>query len=226
MKNFEELMAATSPASIGDRIRSARKTIGLNQAALAERVGVSQPAVANWESGVHDPRRLVIIKLADALGVTPEWLASGARSAAEEDTHPAAPYIRRAIRHTPVIGLAAAARLIEEPDFDPHSVAEDYIPVTTGAERVFAIINNDDAVNRAFPRNTLVVIDYADQKPADGVFCLVASDALPLLRRWREGGDRSHPRLEPYTDGPQPPTLIVEPETRVIGCARVSIRFH
>ena len=47
-------------STIGDRIRQARKAAGLNQAGLAARIGVSQPAVANWESGVHDPRRLML----------------------------------------------------------------------------------------------------------------------------------------------------------------------
>ena len=165
----------------------------MSQIDLAKRVGVSQPAVANWESGVHDPRRLMIAKIADALEVSPDWLAGGARSSAEADKHPAAAYIRRPIQHTPLISFAEAAKLYANPDGDPHAVAQDYIPVTTSAEKLFALFVDDEAVNLAFPKETLVVIDYSDRKPADGAFGLFLLDGPPVIRRWR-----AHPmRLEP-----------------------------
>ena len=208
--------------SIGERIRSARKALGLNQTALAERVGVSQPAVASWESGQHDPRRLMIAKLAEALGVSTEWLESGARSAIERDTHPAAAYIRRPIQHTPVISFGDAAKILADPGFDPHTVAGDYIPVTARSPNLFALFVTDEAVNLAFPRNTLVVIDYADRRPADGVFCLASTGGLPLLRRWRE----EPARLEPASSQPGWDVIDVTAGTASIGCARVSIRFH
>ena len=214
--------SAEPAASIGERIRAARKRAGLNQANLAARVGVSQPAVANWETGLHDPRRVVLIKIADALGVSADWLGGGARSALEQDKHPAAAYLRRAIQHTPVISLTDAAHLLASPDADPHAVALDYIPVTTSAERVFAFFAVDDAVDRAFPRNTLVVIDYADRAPADGAFCLAATDDLPVLRRWRS----DPPRLETYSSSQPLSAVPVDGPACVIGCARVSIRFH
>lgn len=209
-------------ATIGARIRQARKSKGLNQAALAERVGVSQPAIANWESGVHDPRRLMLAKIAEALGAPLEWLAGGARSLAEHDKGPAAAYLRRPLQHAPVIGFTAAARLLDDPGFDPHDAAEDYIPVTSGADRVFAFFSTDEAVNLAFPRDTLVVVDYGDRTPANGAFCVAAPDGAPLLRRWRE----NPPRLEPYSSDPNFAPLFVKGDARVVGCARVSIRFH
>jgi transcriptional regulator with XRE-family HTH domain len=152
-------MSDQTPASIGARIRQARKALSLNQAELAERVGVTQPAVANWESGVHDPRRLMLAKIAEALSTPLDWLAEGARSSAERDKGPAAAYLRRPVQHAPVIGFSAATRLLDDPAFDPHDAAEDYIPVTSGADRVFAFFSTDEAVNLAFPRDTLVVVD-------------------------------------------------------------------
>jgi transcriptional regulator with XRE-family HTH domain len=208
--------------TIGDRIRQARKAAGLNQSDLAARIGVSQPAVANWESGVHDPRRLMLAKLADALGAPLDWLADGARSALERDKGPAAAYIRRPIRHTPVISFANAARMLDDPHSDPHAVAEDYIPVTTSAEKIFALFLDDEAVDLAFPKDTLVVIDYADRRPADGHFCLAAPMGFPLLRRWRERPQR----LEPFSSNPAHESIVVSGDPRVIGCARVSIRVH
>ena len=208
--------------SIGERIRAARKAAGLNQAELALRVGVSQPAVANWEAGVHDPRRLMLAKLAESLDVKQEWLASGARSRTEVDKQPAAAYLRRPLQHTPLISYEDAVRLLSDAEFDPHTVAQDYIPVTYGAHDVFALFIADEAMNLAFPRDTLVVIDYSDRNPSDGAFCLVCKDGFPALRRWRN----SPPRLEPWSSDP---TFRMEPfddNMAIIGCVRYSIRFH
>lgn len=209
-------------STIGDRIRQARKAAGLNQAGLAARIGVSQPAVANWESGVHDPRRLMLARLAEALDAPLDWLADGARSPIERDKGAAAAYIRRPIRHTPVISFLNAARMLDDPHADPHAVAEDYIPVTTSAERIFAIFLDDEAVDLAFPKDTLVVIDYADRRPQDGHFCLAAPLNFPILRRWRERPQR----LEPCSSSPTHQTIPVHGDARIIGCARVSIRVH
>lgn len=213
---------AAEPKSIGDRLRHARKLKGLNQADLAERVGVSQPAVANWESGVHDPRRVMLAKIADVLGVSREWLAGGDRSAAETDKQPAAAYLRRPLRHAPVIAFEDAARMGGEAAADPHALALDYIPITSGAEKVFAFFLDDEAMDRAFPKNTLVVVDYGDRRPVDGAYALFSVGGAPLVRRWRE----TPPRLEPAAEnGAYGPVYLDRPPA-VIGCVRVAIRFH
>lgn len=217
----DELLASEL-SSIGERIRQARKAAGLNQSALAARVGVTQPAVANWESGVHDPRRMMLAKLAEALSTPLDWLAEGARSAAERDKGAAAAYLRRPIQHTPVIGFRDAVRFLDDPTADPHALAEDYIPVTTSSHRIFALFINDEAMNLAFPKETLVVIDYADRRPTDGAFCLAAPFGFPMLRRWRDDPDR----LEPYSSDPSHTPIFVGDAARIIGCARVSIRVH
>ncbi|GGD08104.1 helix-turn-helix domain-containing protein [Aquisalinus flavus] len=222
-QNAPEPAAEGDVGSIGARIKSARKTIGLNQADLALRLGVSQPTVANWETGVHDPRQLMLAKLAEALHVNLGWLASGERSMAERDKHPAAAYLRRAIHHVPVIPYAETVRMLEHENFDPHEIATDYIPVTSGSERMFGFFSADAAMNLAFPSNTLVVIDYNHRVPADSDIVLIRrEDGSPLLRRWR----KEPSRLEPYSSDPNHETLYVDRLTDIIGTVTVSIRFH
>jgi transcriptional regulator with XRE-family HTH domain len=206
---------------IGERIRSARKAAGLNQASLATRIGVTQPAVASWESGQHDPRRLMLARIADALGVSIGWLAGGARSEAERDKHPAAAYLRRPIQHAPVISLLNAALFKGEEDPDPHALAEDYIPVTAGAGRFFAVFIEDDAVELSLPKDSVAVIDYADKNPADGTFCLVSfSDgALPVVRRYRA----APPRFERHSSRGAEAAKI-DAEATIIGCARFMVK--
>ena len=208
--------------SIGERIRAARKDSGLSQADLAQRIGVSQPAIAAWESGVHDPRRVVMARLADALGVSLEWLAAGARSAMERDPQAAAAYLRRPLRHVPVISGRSAARFARDMKADPHAMAEDYIPVTAGSAKLFALFLDDKAVDLAFPTGSLVVIDYDDRAPGDGTFCLAAVDDALVVRRWRRNPDR----LEAVSTDPDFRPRPIDASVRIIGCVRVSIRFH
>lgn len=222
MSALLQLQETLDPPTIGDRIKSARKRAGLSQADLAMRVGVTQPAVANWESGVHDPRRLMLAKIGEALNVSADWLASGARSAAEADKHPVAAYIRRPLRHTPVISFADAARLLEDDGDDPHAAAQDYIPVTSGAEKIFAVFVDDEAIDLAFPRNTIVVIDYGDRKPTDGTFALFMVEGVALIRRYRE----NPPRLEPASSNNALAPAFLDAPPKTIGCVRVSIRVH
>ncbi len=81
------------------RIKATRVGLGLSQANLAEKTGVSQPTVANWENGSHIPRQAVLEKISDALGVSALWLLSGTR---EGDDIPASLYLRTPIRHIPI----------------------------------------------------------------------------------------------------------------------------
>ncbi len=208
--------------TIGERIRIARKKLDLNQVQLAERLGVSQPTVANWESGVHDPRRLMLAKISETLSVPLNWLTEGARSQTESDTHSAAAYLRRYLQHVPVISYENAGRFINPRDVDPHDWAEDYIPVTYGAARLFAIFVTDDAVNLAFPPGTLVMIDYSERTPIDEGFCLAMVKGQSVLRRWRT----DPVRLEPYSSNPDHETLYADESSQIIGMVRVSIRFH
>jgi transcriptional regulator with XRE-family HTH domain len=59
------------------RIARARARRNLSQAELAERLGVSQAKMVNWESGYHKVRREILLDIAEALGVSFAWLAGG-----------------------------------------------------------------------------------------------------------------------------------------------------
>ena len=55
--------------TLGTRIRTQRKSIGMSQEKLAERLGVSRQAVAKWEKGETLPDIESCVKLADLFGV-------------------------------------------------------------------------------------------------------------------------------------------------------------
>lgn len=62
-----------------DRLIAARKMAGLSQPGLAEAVGVSADTLRRWEWGKGEPRLGEVVRLAEALGVSVEELATGRR---------------------------------------------------------------------------------------------------------------------------------------------------
>jgi putative transcriptional regulator len=59
---------------LGNRIKDVRSELGLTQAELAERVGVTRKTVNTVENGVFTPSTTLALKLAQSLGVTVEHL--------------------------------------------------------------------------------------------------------------------------------------------------------
>lgn len=58
-----------------EKLRKARKNAGLNQTQLAVRVGVTQRSLTDYECGRAVPRKNTMRKLAEAVGVTVEYLS-------------------------------------------------------------------------------------------------------------------------------------------------------
>ena len=55
-------------------IKERRRELGLTQRELAERMGVDQSSVANWETGATGPHRNKLVRLAKVLGCSVEEL--------------------------------------------------------------------------------------------------------------------------------------------------------
>jgi ribosome-binding protein aMBF1 (putative translation factor) len=60
------------PDDFGQRLRDARIREGLTQKELANRAGVSQPAIAKWEQGRTSPRSESRARLEAVIGVGEE----------------------------------------------------------------------------------------------------------------------------------------------------------
>ena len=59
-----------------EKILYCRKKAGLSQEALAERLGISRQAVSKWETGDAVPEISKLLLLANAFGVSTDWLLS------------------------------------------------------------------------------------------------------------------------------------------------------
>ena len=61
-----------------EKLRQSRKRVRLSQSQLAERVGVTQRSMTNYECGRDVPRRKTLRKMAEELHVTVEYLTNDA----------------------------------------------------------------------------------------------------------------------------------------------------
>ena len=59
------------PVFFGEKIRNARKALGLTQRQLADRLGVSNTSISNWEKGLSRPDVDMIQKLCEVLRLQP-----------------------------------------------------------------------------------------------------------------------------------------------------------
>lgn len=65
---------------LGDRIRTMRERYGMPAATLAKRVGISRQQLYMIETNkTEDPGALTILRIADALGVSTDFLLKGSR---------------------------------------------------------------------------------------------------------------------------------------------------
>lgn len=66
-------------AAIGAAVRAERQRAGLSQGGLAERCGILVPQISRLENGAQLPSLRTLIRVADALGVSPAALLTGGR---------------------------------------------------------------------------------------------------------------------------------------------------
>lgn len=67
---------------IGERIRTRRQELGLSQAELGFKLGIHQKQISAYERGVNLPSSEVLIKMAEVLGLSLDYLAYSKRDVA------------------------------------------------------------------------------------------------------------------------------------------------
>lgn len=71
--------------TIADRIQSLRKSKGMSQEELADRVGVSRQAVSKWESEQATPDLDKVVIMSDIFEVTTDYLLKGIEPVKSDD---------------------------------------------------------------------------------------------------------------------------------------------
>jgi len=70
--------------NIADRIQNLRKTKGISQEELADKIGVSRQAVSKWESEQSLPDMEKIIIMSDYFEVTTDYILKGIENEKQE----------------------------------------------------------------------------------------------------------------------------------------------
>lgn len=68
---------------IAERISERREKIGLSRRVLGELIGSNQTQIYRYENGINDPTADVLVKLADVLHTSVDWLVGRAESTDE-----------------------------------------------------------------------------------------------------------------------------------------------
>lgn len=173
--------------SIGERIKKARLDNGFSQVELAEAANVSQPTVANWETGSHAPRQPALVKLAKILNTSPQWILGG-----EEYTngHTLAPkqYLDTPIHHVPILQWPANDEI--ENGAIRFGSAHDYIAISILVEKPFALIANDPAMAARFPVGSAIIFDAVPGPLENHGSYLFNINGEIQLRSWQSSPDR------------------------------------
>lgn len=67
-----------------ERLKTLRKQVKLTQAQIAEKLNISQQAYASWEHGVKKPTQENLVKIAQVLNVSVDYLVGNSEEGIDE----------------------------------------------------------------------------------------------------------------------------------------------
>lgn len=174
------------PIYFGDKIREARKSAGLTQRQLADKVNVSNTSISNWEKNLSRPDPDTIQHLCWALNVQPNYFF------AVEDSQvlPANIIPMPEMRKIPLLGTIACG----EPILAEENI-EEYVKIPKDMAGDFALrCKGDSMINARIFDGDIVYIRQQDTVE-NGEIAAVLIDNEATLKRVRLFDD--HISLEP-----------------------------
>ena len=161
---------------LGKKIRAHRDELGLTQAELADKLGLTYSSVSQWESGRATPRTPILRQLADLFGTTVADLMG-------EDASEAA--ISGTSRMVPLLGFAHMGEPCDEGSLSdevevPASIAEAH-------PRGFMVHAQGSCMDNRFPHDALLLVD-PDMEPMNGQPVLAeTADYGAVVRNYTRG---------------------------------------
>lgn len=161
---------------LGKKIRAHRDELGLTQAELADKLGLTYSSVSQWESGRATPRTPILRQLADLFDTTVADLMG-------EDATEAA--ISGTSRMVPLLGFAHMGEPCDEGTLDdevevPASIADAH-------PRGFMVHAQGGCMDNRFPHDALLLVD-PDMEPVNGQPVLAeTADYGAVVRNYTRG---------------------------------------
>lgn len=161
---------------LGKKIRAHRDELGLTQAELADKLGLTYSSVSQWESGRATPRTPIIRQLAELFDTTVADLMG-------EDATEAA--ISGASRMVPLLGFAHMG----EPRDEGNLADEVEVPasIAEAHPRGFMVHAQGGCMDNRFPHDALLLVD-PDMEPVNGQPVLAeTADYGAVVRNYTRG---------------------------------------
>lgn len=161
---------------LGKKIRAHRDELGLTQAELADKLGLTYSSVSQWESGRATPRTPILRQLAELFDTTVADLMG-------EDAAEAA--INGTSRMVPLLGFAHMGEPCDEGTLAdevevPASIADAH-------PRGFMVHAQGGCMDNRFPHDALLLVD-PDMEPVNGQPVLAeTSDYGAVVRNYTRG---------------------------------------
>lgn len=161
---------------LGKKIRAHRDELGLTQAELADKLGLTYSSVSQWESGRATPRTPILRQLADLFGTTVADLMG------EDATETA---ISGTSRMVPLLGFAHMG----EPCDEENLADEVEVPasIADAHPRGFMVHAQGGCMDNRFPHDALLLVD-PDMEPVNGQPVLAeTADYGAVVRNYTRG---------------------------------------
>jgi len=200
-----------------DRILERRTALGLSQAQLAEKSGVSQVTIQHLESGRNSTSKK-LLDIARALGVTAEWLASGEGPRREASNVAPVSQQPESFRY-PVISWVAAGAWAEAVEPFPPGYSDRYELSDYDSKGVafWLEVKGDSMtspVGTSIPEGMLILVDTeAEAIPGKLVVAKLADSNEATFKKLVEDGGRRF--LKPLN--PAYPTEMCLEGCRIVG---------
>lgn len=185
--------------TVGEKIKTLRKSIGLTQTELGQRVGVQKNAVSKWECGrVEDIPTSTIKQLASLFDVPASYLID---DDAQEVHHPALSPLPRMKRWQVIGGTACGSPIHKE-------IEEETVlaPADIDADRVFRCVGDSMINARIFDGD--IVFVKTGEYVEDGQIAVVRIGEEYTLKRIFRGPDY----LELRAENPMYKTQVIRGE--------------
>lgn len=191
---------------LSERMKSLRNEYGISQQGLADRLGISFAAISMYERGLRDPSTETIIKMADVLHCSVDYLLGVTDERKKVDTSN--------LYHVPLYGTISAG----SPNWVNDSI-EGYIPLDVklldlyNPEEYFFLKIKGDSMNKVIASGAYALIHKQNfVENGDIAVVLVNGDDATLKKFTRKNGTII---LEPMSTNPSYQLQVYDSSTRV-----------
>jgi repressor LexA len=194
--------------SIGDRVREARTNKHLDQALLADKIGVVTRTLQRWEKGEQVPDGIAITRIAKVTGVQPTWLLTGEGEIYPAPSRPQNVYpLNTAMRRNvnlvdlPLVSAVPAGKVATmfHPDFVDTYVTVDDVKDS----QAFALKVRGNSMSPRIEDGDIVIVS-PQQEVRNGDICVIRVSGEDTLKKVKLEGIYLHlvplnPEFEPVT---------------------------